>query len=62
MTPADTDPGRKKEEAIAELAAFLAERTRLATIAPAAADSIAARLYDAGWRRIRRPDGHPIGG
>lgn len=62
MPPIDTDPGKKKEEAVAELAAFLAERTRLATIDPSAAPSIADRLYAAGWRRIRRPGGHPIGG
>ena len=57
----NVDPGQKKEEAITELEKFLAERTRLATIDPSAAQSIATRLYDAGWRRVRRPDGHPIG-
>lgn len=55
------DPGKQHEAAIEELAEFLAQRTRLATIDPSAAASIAARLYQAGWRRIRRPDGTPIG-
>jgi hypothetical protein len=55
------DPGKRQEEAIAELTVFLAERTRLAVIDPLAARSIAVRLYQAGWRRVRRPDGTPVG-
>lgn len=45
------NPVKTRSEAITELAAFLAGRTRLATIDPSAARSIAAEVYDGGWRR-----------
>lgn len=40
-----------REHEVDELAKFLAEQTRLATIAPSQAGVIAERLIEAGWRR-----------
>jgi len=38
-------------KAIQELTEFLATKTQLATRAPGIADSIALRLFEAGWRK-----------